>query len=144
MLIVLIIVAIIAMFLGGWIENDFLIGAGITLGVIVIIAAIIMAFDVSYSTVINKKIAMYKEENTKIENEVKVIVENYKDYEGKTLKEFKIDNLTVALSLYPELKTNELVKTQITIYVENNKKIKELKEDKLNYSVARWWLYFGK
>ena len=37
-----------------------------------------------------------------------------------------------------------MVIKQMDIYTENNNKIKELKEQKLDYQIAKWWLYFGK
>lgn len=48
------------------------------------------------------------------------------------------------VSLYPELKSDTLVKAQIKTYQSNNKKIKELKEQAINGNVKRWWLYFGR
>lgn len=47
------------------------------------------------------------------------------------------------VALYPELKSDTLVQSQIEVYVENNKAIKELKSSAINASVYRWWLYFG-
>ena len=46
-------------------------------------------------------------------------------------------------SMCPELKSDKLVEEQISVYEENNKKIRELKEDKINLKVKKWWLYFG-
>ena len=43
-----------------------------------------------------------------------------------------------------ELKRGDtLVQGQMVVYVENNKKIKELKEMQINYKVDKWWLYFN-
>jgi hypothetical protein len=53
------------------------------------------------------------------------------------------DSAITLVSLYPELKADELVKKQIEVYVANNEKIKELKEKKIMGNVYRWWLYFG-
>lgn len=36
-----------------------------------------------------------------------------------------------------------MINKQIEIYQENNKKIKELKEQKINKEISKWWLYFG-
>lgn len=47
------------------------------------------------------------------------------------------------ITLYPELKSDKLVQKQINIYVDNNKKIKILKEKQINGKVLKWWLYFG-
>ena len=43
---------------------------------------------------------------------------------------------------YPELSGNELVKKEIDIYVENTKKIKEMKEERVYKDYYDWWLLF--
>ena len=53
-------------------------------------------------------------------------------------------DIIVLTQLYPELKSNEMVNKQIDIYQENNNKIKDLKEERINNEIAKWWLYFGK
>jgi hypothetical protein len=45
--------------------------------------------------------------------------------------------------MYPELKSDTLVQNQMNIYVANNQKIKDLKEQQINYEVSKWWLYFN-
>ncbi len=98
----------------------------------------------------DKKIEMYEQENNNIQSSISEIVENYKDYEIKTqeksLENMKPQNLDVMLvtQIYPDLKSNELVVKQIEVYSANNDKIKQLKEEKLDNQIAKWWLYFGK
>ena len=97
----------------------------------------------------DKKIAMYQEENENIQNQVNQIISNYKEYEqatfSKSIENINLENTDVVVlaQLYPELKSNEMVNNQISIYQENNKKIKELKEEKINRQISKWWLYFG-
>ena len=93
---------------------------------------------------VDKKIAMYEEYNTDIENKVKETVRAYMNYEESTYKELVADaDLTTLVIKYPELNSNELVKSEIELYKENNNKIMELKEAQINKSVMAWWLYFG-
>lgn len=94
--------------------------------------------------VVDEQIAMYTEENGKIEKQIDTVVKEYMEYEGETFSELKGDSSITLVSLYPDLKSDELVKTQIATYQENNKKIKELKETKIKAKVYKWWLYFGK
>lgn len=54
------------------------------------------------------------------------------------------ESLITLVQLYPDLKSNDLVKKQMDIYVNNNKKIKKLKTKKLNISKTKWWLYLRK
>lgn len=88
-------------------------------------------------------IAMYQEENESIESRMDDLVKGYMDYEKNTLTEFAPESSITLVSLYPELKSDELVKQQIDVYMTNNQKIKELKEKRIYTSVYRWWLYFG-
>ena len=122
----------------------------ITLGVLDMLAALhvlffIIGFAIICSTLVtaDKQIAMYEEENSNIEYRINEMVNNYMVYEKDTYSEFKFDDIMAAVTIYPELKSDELVKTQIDIYVENNNKIKQLKTDKIECSVFKWWLYFG-
>jgi hypothetical protein len=108
-----------------------------------IITTIVLSICVVNLSVINDKIAMYQEENTKIETQIATVVENYQEYETDIFTDLKDESAITLVSLYPELKADKLVKKQIDTYISNNNKIKELKEEKISGSVNRWWLYFG-
>ena len=92
---------------------------------------------------IDEKISMYQEENTKIEEDIDSLVKQYMDYESSTFKDIKAESSITLVSLYPKLKADELVKQQVEVYTSNNKKIKELKEEKINIPLYKWWIYFG-
>lgn len=108
------------------------------------IALIILLITVSGGKTINQRIDMYQEQNNKIEENISVLVENYMNYESETFKECSSDSSITLVSLYPELKSDALVEQQCNLYIENNKKIMELKEEQINLTVKKWWLYFGK
>ncbi len=109
-----------------------------------IIIAAVCAYGLSEAMVIDDKIAMYTEENQNIENQIDLIVREYMDYESNTFTELKSDSSITLVSLFPELKADELVQAQIATYQENNTKLKELKEIKIDTRIYKWWLYFGK
>ena len=115
--------------------------------VIIVIAVIVQVCGISQLKVADQKISMYEEENAKIEQDITTIVKDYMNYEKDTYKiaSEQIDgsSLLVLTELYPDLKSNELIKKQIEIYTENNNKIKQLKEEKINNQTCKWWLYFG-
>lgn len=94
--------------------------------------------------IINQKIDLYKTQNKAIENKIEITIKNYMEYEGSTFKELKGDSYIQLVNLYPELKADKLVQQQIDLYLSNNKKIIELKEEKLNGIIYKWWIYFGK
>ena len=161
MLIVLFIIFLLMIgigFLLVWFIDDYthpgvsLTGAGgIIIGcmaeVIIVIAVIVQVCGISQLKVADQKISMYEEENAKIEQDITTIVKDYMNYEKDTYKiaSEQIDgsSLLVLTELYPDLKSNELIKKQIEIYTENNNKIKQLKEEKINNQTCKWWLYFG-
>ena len=93
---------------------------------------------------LDDKIAMYEQENAAIEQSVDVLVKDYYKHESDTYSSLKPENAVLFASAYPELQSNELATKQLEIYVENNNKIKELKEDQINLSKNRFWLYFGR
>ena len=125
----------------GWL---FFAGLGAFLLIANIIATFFLVNQVKGLDIIDKKIEMYQEENTKIENDIDMLVKQYMEHEKETLSEFKSESSITLVNLYPDLKSNELVQQQLNIYVENNNKIKELKNNKLEYQLSKWWLYFGK
>lgn len=111
--------------------------------VISIVVIIILGIFVSKLDVIDDQIAMYEEENTRIEEQIATIVEQYQKYETEIFANAASDSAITLVSLYPELKSDSLVSSQIEIYVKNNERIKELREKKITGNVLRWWLYFG-
>lgn len=118
---------------------------GTILLIITVLAYTVIGIHYSTKMIADDKIALYEEENAKIEQQIVSIVENYKEYESDTFEKFKVDttDALTLISLFPELKSDRLVAKQIEIYVENNQQIKELKADRLQYKVMAWWLYFG-
>lgn len=93
--------------------------------------------------VIDDKIAMYQEENTKIENDISGVIANYLEHEKDIFEDSSDGSVLELVMCYPELKSDSLIQRQIDIYVDNNSKIKSMREEKINASVYRWWLYFG-
>lgn len=120
------------------------------IGVIFAIIALCLAFNFVYlidnfanSHIIDDTIAMYEEENATIEENIDEIVKNYMDYETTTYEKFKNEDSMNLISLFPELKSDTLISQQIEIYVANNQKIKELKEEKIHLAKTKWLLSFG-
>lgn len=122
-------------------ECTMAIGAVITILSLALIIGFL--FDMSFSLKVDDKIKMYQEENENIESQIGQLVTNYMEYESDTYANFKSEDSITLVSMYPELKSDTLVNTQIEIYNENNKKIKKLKEELIDLSAKKWILYFG-
>lgn len=108
-----------------------------------LMCAIYLSIKISQCAVIDQKIQMYTEENVKIETQINDLVEEYMKYEGDTFKELANNEGISLISLYPELKSDELINKQLDLYITNNEKIKTLREQKINAKIYKWWLYFG-
>ena len=116
---------------------------GLILSVCFFVAIIVLGFVVKSLSVIDDRIAMYEEENTRIEQQIADVVEQYQKYETDIFMEFAPESAVTMVSLYPELKSDSLVQAQIEVYTENNKTIRNLRDKQIKGNVYRWWLYFG-
>ncbi len=148
----LLVVSIAILLIGGRLADGwdfelvgiFLVIVGVLSLVVFGIFEIDSLYTISSGKVVDQKISMYQSENSEIENQVDTLVKQYMTHENETFdKSDKKDTMTL-VSLYPELKSDSLVNEQIKIYNKNNSQIKKLKEEKIDVSVAKWWLYFGK
>ena len=118
-------------------------GVGSVILSISVVILIIVGIMYSSRITIDDKIEIYKNENAKIEQQMSIIVENYMEYESETFEKFKHEDSVTLVSLYPELKSNELVAKQTEVYITNNEEIKRLECERLQYRIYAWWLYFG-
>lgn len=104
---------------------------------------IFVGVNITKANTVDERLAMYEEENIKIEERIAEVVTQYQEYETDIFTEVKPESAMTLVSLYPELKSDTLVQSQIELYTANNAKIKELREEKIQGDVMRWWLYFG-
>lgn len=118
-------------------------GIGMLVGFFALLGLIIVGVNVKSLSVIDDRIAMYEEENTRIEQQIADVVEQYQKYETDIFREVAPESAVTMVSLYPELKSDSLVQAQIEVYTENNKTIRDLRDKQIKGNVYRWWLYFG-
>lgn len=119
----------------------------VVIGIIIFILSIVLFSNISdliEYRVIDEKIKLYEKQNKEIEEKIEIVVKSYMEHESETLKGLKSDSYITLVTLYPNLKADSMVKQQIKLYEDNNKKITSLREEKLDVSVTRWWVYFGK
>ena len=110
---------------------------------VALIATLALGITVSGLPVIDDRIAMYQEENAKIEAQIAEVVQQYQQYETDIFTEVAPESAMTLVALYPELKSDSLVESQIELYINNNNQIRALREEKITGSVSKWWLYFG-
>jgi hypothetical protein len=101
--------------------------------------------NVATEYAIDQKIEMYQTENAEIETEIDAIVKEYMTHEKETFENISPDSdAMVLVSMFPELKSDELIKRQIDLHAKNAAEIKRLKESKIDLAMDKWLLYFGR
>ena len=146
MMIILILISIVLFIILPFTDADIEIAAFPLTGFIIKLGiAIYLLVKLVGISVIDEKIELYSTQNEEIEKKVEEVVKQYMKHEQDTFTELKTDTSYITLvTLYPELKSDELIKSEINLYEKNNQKIIALKEQKINKKIYTWWLYFGK
>lgn len=109
-----------------------------------LIAILVLGILLTDCRIIDQKIELYQNQNREVEDKIEITVKQYMNFEADTYKEFKTDSFMNLVNLYPELKSDELIQQQIKLYTKNNESITQLKKEKVNKTIYRWWIYFGK
>ena len=124
----LIILLLDLVFKVSWNDFDWVLGMWCFFDAILIIWAGIEGVILCNRMTIDDRIAMYQEENALIEQRVASTVDKYMQFERDVMVEVSPDDDIITLvALYPELKSDELVKQEMQLYIDNNKTIKDLK-----------------
>lgn len=153
MIYIILIICVILIILGAILLNntDYEIGGsasvivGGIVGSIFLIALFIclISYNATKSTA-DSQIKVYEEQNEIVLSQIEPLVEKYLNYEKDTYSSLKVDsNTLVAMSMYPELKGDEFVQSQIKIIMDNQSKITQLKLDKAKLNVFKFWLFMG-
>ena len=125
-------------------DRDLFILVAVPILVIPLLIQVLLIASLISGLNLDSRIELYQSQNAEIESKIQATVASYLAHEKQAYRDLKPDNAIAVVSAYPELHSNELVKKQIEVYEDNNKKILGLKEEKLNQSVYKWWLYFGR
>ena len=125
---------------GGW-------ATGIVFSAVATVVAFVMllvaAVQVSSEKAFNRKIEIYQEENTRLEQSIDSIVQNYLRYETDLYEQFKNESSIVLIQMFPELQGKDLVMQQLAVLQGNNQDIKSLKSRIADLSTWKFWLYCG-
>ena len=151
MILAILAISIIAILIGAFLSKgsklcnfyDGLCFVGLIFAVISVLAGVIVGVEVTEASVLDERIAMYADENERIEQQVAEVVHQYQQYETDIFTEVNPENAITLVALYPDLKSDSLVQSQIELYTENNKAIRSLKDKNIKKNILRWWLYFG-
>jgi hypothetical protein len=122
------------------------------------ITSFVFSFLIGLSTIIagagynstkstaDAQIAVLQSQNQIVLSQIEPLVEKALTYESNTYKELKLtpEKIVSFAQLYPELKANELVQTQIQIILDNQKEIKTLQLSKAKLNAYHFWLWTKK
>ena len=144
MMIVLIIISIILIVICEIKEEYELLTIPMTAFCVEIVVTAILVGLIVNGRVIDQKIELIEQKNQEIEGKIEIAVKTYMEYEGNTFKDLKSDSYIQLVNLYPELKSDELIKSEIELYKSNIEEIKDLKMERINISNYKWWVYFGR
>ena len=113
------------------------------IGVFIVMLNTLFDYNEIKATV-DKQVLILEEKNEIVLKQIEPLVEKYLNYENETLSKFKVDaNDLVALSMFPELKGNEFIKSQINIVIKNQDEITKLKLEKAKLNSYKLWLFMG-
>ncbi len=104
-------------------DRDLFILVAVPILVIPLFIQILLIASLISGLNLDSRIELYQSQNAEIESKVQATVASYLAHERQAYKDLKPDNAIAVVSAYPELHSNELVKKQIEVYEDNNKKI---------------------
>lgn len=123
---------------------SFICVGGVIGAIFTIVLLITLGCYNSTKSTADSQIKVYEEQNDIIMAQIEPLVEKYLNYEKETYSTLKVDsNTLVAMSMYPELKGDEFVQSQIKIIMENQKKITDLRLSKAKLNAYKLWIFVG-
>lgn len=123
---------------------SWLILIGFVVAFIAVVGACMLGDPLVNARDVDERISMYEEQNAEIESQVETAVKLYMSHEDEIFESASPEDYVMLVSLYPDLKSDTLMQKQIELYIDNNKKICELKEEKITAQRSKFWLYFGR
>ena len=85
-----------------------------------------------------------EQQNEIVISQIEPLVEKALEYESSTYKELTPEEIIACGNMYPELKANEFIQTQIQIILKNQEEIKKLKIEKIKLNAFSFWLWTKK
>jgi hypothetical protein len=109
-----------------------------------IISGLVIAWSVcgiGDGAVATDKIKSYEQGKVRIEKEMGTMVNAYMDYEKDNVKRVSDKDAVSYVTVIPELKSSDLVKQEMALYADYDKRIMKLKEKQADAKFAKFLLY---
>lgn len=98
----------------------------------------------SYRTeTINSQLEVLESQNTIILSQIEPVIQKALDFESNTYKELKVnpENIITISQIYPDLKDNRFIQTQLNVILNNQQQITQLKLNKATLNAFRFWIW---
>lgn len=103
---------------------------------------VVLSFYNDAKTTSKERLEVLTQYNTEIIHDLEPMVNRYLDYEKSTYSDLKLNaNTLLALSVYPEIKSNQFIMKQIDVYLKNQEAIKEIKLSIANLKSYKFWIF---
>ena len=123
-------------------EGVFILGTFI--GCIALIAILGCWGVYSYRTeTINSQLEVLESQNEIILSQIEPVIQKALDFESNTYKELKVNpkNIITISQIYPDLKDNSFIQTQLNVILTNQQQITQLKLNKATLNAFHFWIW---
>jgi hypothetical protein len=123
-------------------QGTFILGTFI--GVISIVAILGCWGVYSYRTeTINSQLEVLESQNAIILSQIEPVIQKALDFESNTYKELKVnpENIITLSQIYPDLKDNSFIQTQLSVILTNQQQITQLKLNKATLNAFHFWIW---
>ena len=124
-------------------DNGFTVGGAFLLSVSLIALCACWGTYSFHTTTIDSRLNIIEEQNNIILAQVEPVVQKALEFESNTYKELKIssEKLIALGNMYPNLKDNTFIQTQLQIIIDNQNTIRKLKLTKAKMNAYRFWIW---
>lgn len=98
----------------------------------------------SYRTeTINSQLDVLESQNAIILSQIEPVIQKALDFESNTYKELKVnpENIITLSQIYPDLKDNSFIQTQLSVILTNQQQITQLKLNKATLNAFHFWIW---
>lgn len=117
---------------------------GFFIGVSSLIAILCCWGVYSYRTeTINSQLEVLESQNAIILSQIEPVIQKALDFESNTYKELKVnpENIITISQIYPDLKDNSFIQTQLNVILTNQQQITQLKLNKATLNAFHFWIW---
>lgn len=117
---------------------------GTFIGVPSLIAILCCWGTYSYRTeTISSQLEVLETQNEIILSQIEPVIQKALDFESNTYKELKVspENIITISQIYPDLKDNSFIQTQLNVIINNQQQITQLKLNKATLNAFHFWIW---